>query len=217
MQHNHPTQAKHYPSHHWALSGSATNLYHQSLGADLDFWVRRPATEDVLYTDAQLLAALRKVLDDESAEFRQGQLELCRVGLGQGKRNAFCDFPTGTGKSIIQYVPLMAREMFGSVEGFTVVVIVPDSTLTCQQYNKAADVFADTSVTVSMYRQTDITNEATSIAQDNLVFLTLNAWRRITSDLPNLVLRWKEERAVSLRSDADLSFFAQCEVSATPG
>ena len=106
--------------------------------------------------------------------------------------------PTGTGKSIIQYVPLMAREMFGSVEGFTVVVIVPDSTLTCQQYNKAADVFADTSVTVSMYRQTDITNEATSIAQDNLVFLTLNAWRRITSDLPNLVLRWKEERAVSL-------------------
>ena len=127
MQHNHSTQAKHYPSHHWALSGNASNLYHHSLGADLDSWVVG-AVRDEQYSDAQLLAALRKVLNNESAEFRQGQLELCRAGIGQGKQNSFCDFPTGTGKSIVQYVPLMTREMFGSVEGCTVVVVQTKNT-----------------------------------------------------------------------------------------
>ena len=197
MQHNHPTQAKHYPSHHWALSRNASNLYHQSLGANLDSWMVG-TVRDEQYSDAQLLAALRKVLNNESAEFRQGQLELCRAGIGQGKQNSFCDFPTGTGKSIVQYVPLMTREMFGSVEGCAVVVVVPDSTLTCQQYNKAVEVFAGTSVTVSMYRQTDIMSETTGIMDENLVFLTLNAWRRITADHPSLVMRWKDEKAVSL-------------------
>lgn len=149
-------------------------------------------------TDEQLLKSLQYVLGKPDASFREGQLEACRHVANSKTENAMVGLDCGVGKSTTFTVPLYAKWRYQKINGVTM-VICPHSIALKQHYATAVKELKNTDISISILTAGDIKQDFTAMdmEQSNLLFITLDAWFRITTDKLNIILEMRKKRGVS--------------------